>query len=79
MNNTGNKGLNIEQALTQHCPHKSFAVLLNKNEKFNSPEDLAQLAFNVRPRSVLGSLVTLEVKGEKTVPHNAERTFYRKH
>lgn len=78
MNNTGNKGLNIEQALTKHCPHKSFAVLLNANQRFKSSGDLSQVANNVKPRGVLGSLVSLDFKGEVRVPHNANRTFYRK-
>ena len=64
MNSTGNKGLNIEQALTKHCPHKSHALLLNKYERFDNPGTLMQLALDLRPRGVLGSLVTLKVNGE---------------
>jgi len=79
MSNTGNKGLNIEQALTKHCSHKSYAVLLNKYERFEHPGVLAQLALDMKPRGVLGAVVTLKVDGEERIPHNARRNFYRKH
>jgi hypothetical protein len=74
----GNKGHNIEQALTKHCPHRGFALLLNKGEIFNSSTALAELASLVRPRDVLGAFLPLTVKNTTLVPPSSVGHFYRK-
>lgn len=47
---TGNKGHNIEQAITKHCPHRGFAILLNKGERFNSSDAFEEFSSLLVPR-----------------------------
>lgn len=61
MESMNNKGHNIEQAITKHCPHTAHVVLLNKGEKFTSENALLDISERLRPRDVLGCLVNLEV------------------
>ena len=36
MKNRSNKVHNIEKAVAKHCPHKGYAVVLSRGEKFSS-------------------------------------------
>jgi hypothetical protein len=76
---TGNKGHNIEQAVTRLCSHSDHALLLNRGERLGSKDALRELSECVRPREVLGCLLALEVEGVKLVPERANRRFHRKH
>ena len=75
---SGNKGRNIELAVTKHCPHRSFAVLLNKGEHFNATNALAALADKLTPRDVVGCFVSLQVGTLTLSPQGVMGRFYRK-
>jgi len=68
LKSTGSTGHNIEQAITRMCPHRAHVLLLNKGERLASQHGLQQLSECLRPREVLGCLVSLEVGGVKLVP-----------
>ena len=59
MQGQSNKVHNIERGVARHCQPKAFAVLLNKDENFNSPTALAEIAKAAKPRGTVGLYVSL--------------------
>ena len=56
-------GQNYEKGIIKVCPNKAFIVILRKGERLSSPEALQNLVPTIRPRSVLGAFVGLNVSG----------------
>lgn len=50
---------NIEKALTNHCPHRGFAVILNYGETFKNRSALYEIARAARDRQVVGVYIPL--------------------
>ena len=59
---------NIEQACTRNCHPKGYAVLLNYNDRFNSPTALQHIALAVEPRDLVGAYLAIEREGKLEVP-----------
>ena len=62
--NGTNKVHNIERAVARHCPHKGYAVLLNKGENFNSILALKKIAKELKTYNRVGLFVSLMKDGE---------------
>jgi len=58
-----NKVQNIEKAVAKHCPHRGYAVILNKGENFNSITALEEIAKAVKPHNTLGLFISLKKDG----------------
>ena len=61
---SGNEVRNIEIAVTQHCDHKGYAVMLHHGDKFSSPKALELIAEAVKDRQVVGAAIDLEYDGQ---------------
>ena len=68
---------NIEKAVTRHCPHRGYAIVLNKGENFNSLEALKEIANAVKPFNIAGLLISLSKNGVITAPRENDRKFNR--
>ena len=54
-----NRVHNIEKAVAKYCPHKGYAVLLNKGEKFVSATALKDIANQVKNHHTAGLFVNI--------------------
>lgn len=55
---------NIEKAVTKHCPHLGYAVVLNFNENFENLSALHSIAKAAQPRQVVGVYIPLKSNTE---------------
>jgi hypothetical protein len=69
---SGSVGRNYELGIVKHCPNKSFAVVLKREEAIAGEKKLHQLAENIAPHEVLGTFVALRVGGQMKVT----QTYY---
>ena len=63
-----NRVHNTEKAVAAYCPHRSYAVLLNKGDSFPSAKALEEIALGVRPRNTLGLFLPVVVNGKEVKP-----------
>ena len=61
---SGNEVRNIEVAVTRHCDHKGYAVVLHQGDRFSSPKALELIAEAVKDRQVVGAAIDLEHHGK---------------
>lgn len=64
LKHSGNQIRNIEIALTQHCKHHGYAVLLKEGESFSSSKALEVIADAVRDRAVMGAGIDLNITNQ---------------
>ena len=57
---SGNQIRNIEVAVTQHCDHKGYALLMNLGEKFSMKSPLISIADSLADRDIVGAAVNIE-------------------
>ena len=68
-----NKVHNMERAVTRHCPHRGYAILLNKGENFNSLEALKIIENSVKPYYTAGLLISLSKNRVVTAPKDCRK------
>jgi hypothetical protein len=77
INSSFNSVRDIEMAVTQHCHPQGYAVLLNYNERFSSPEALAEIAKGVGPVDIVGAFLSLRHEGRTISPKEEYARFHR--